>query len=89
MDASDTMSKQEALKILIEHSFTLSADEKKDLLDKLPTMSAEEIEGVGQLLAYEKVARVNAAPQVIAELEKIEKLASELNRAEGTGFEPA
>ena len=48
------MAKREALKILITHNFLLAADERQKLLDKVDTMSDEEVENLGKFLALEK-----------------------------------
>jgi hypothetical protein len=48
------MTKQEALKVLIEHSSLLTPTVKEKLIEHIPHMSPEDIDALGGLFSAEK-----------------------------------
>ncbi len=70
------MNKREALKVLIEHSFLLSEETKRNILEKMAVFTDEEVEQLGKFLAEEKKKSIETAHENIAQLDQmLEKLA--------------
>jgi len=67
------MTKLEALKVLIEHSFFLSEQAKKELLLKIYSFNEEQIETIGKFLAEEKKKAMENNKKDIQTYDKIIK----------------
>jgi len=66
------MDKHSALKILIQHTYLFSPEVKSQLLNKLPELTTEEVQSLGNLLANEKKTALTKAPQRLASLEELQ-----------------
>ncbi len=67
------MTKLEALKILIEHSYFLSEQAKKELLLKMHSFSEEQVQVIGSFLAKEKKKALENNEKDIQAYEKVIK----------------
>ncbi len=67
------MDKKEALIILIKHTYILNENDKMKLLGNIDTLSPEEIDKLGTLLAMEKKFAIEKSDEIIKRLEEIEK----------------
>ena len=65
------MTKQQALKILIEHSYLLTEEAKQQLYHRIPQLSEEEVDVLGKLLAEEKKQSLEMIDQKISNLEDV------------------
>jgi len=72
------MDKKTALTILLENSIWLSNDHKKNILEKLDTLTPDQIDRLGKFLAEEREVMVANKDQIIKDsqtlLETIEDL---------------
>lgn len=74
------MDKKEALIILIKHTYILSDNDKIKLLGNIDTLSSDEIDKLGTLLAMEKKFAIEKSDEIIKRLEEAEKkISAELN----------
>lgn len=67
------MDKKTALKILIEHSYFLTLQIKKKLLDNIDNMSDSDVDDLGKFLATEKKIAIEKNTEMIADLENLTK----------------
>lgn len=65
------MNKKEALIILINHSFLLSDEVKKQLLSKVDSMDENQIDVLGKFLAEEKSKSIESVDEVIKEYQEL------------------
>ena len=65
---TNQLSKLQALKTLIDHSFLLSAQDKDQLYLKLETMTPEEVDALGTLLALEKQTALQSHNELIKKI---------------------
>ncbi len=65
------MDKQNALMILINHSFLLTDKAKSKLVSKLSGMTDEEIDNLGRFLALEKRKSLETAKQTIDDIDQM------------------
>jgi hypothetical protein len=63
------MDLKKAVFILIENSYLLAIEDKKNLLAKIDTLSEQELISLGKLLALEKKESLKKASKTIAECE--------------------
>jgi hypothetical protein len=76
------MTKKEALRILIEQSFLFSDEAKAKLLVATETMSDEEIEALGVILAKEKQIAVENNDQMMQNIDALIKQIDEARKDE-------
>jgi len=71
------LNKQQALEVLIKHSYFLSEEVKRQLLEKLPSLDDDAIQKIGTFLALEKKQSLQRGQQIIETLGKIEEAISQ------------
>lgn len=63
------MTKKEALRILVKHSFLLDAHTKETINAKLDTLSASDVIAIGKFLALEKKQSIQQGGKIIVALD--------------------